>query len=165
MEIFLHGYNFRQCLQLCNTKYSEIECYRKATHINELRENSRRNFIQYKSERNGRILAMCLVCTDHRTNFAPSYIHFDHMSHPPILNVICPLSTPKGRLRAHGNVLVRKEGTITSVDDLWSGYLLSRSAGDLARGIQRDGSYFDSPSTGRRKLLFNVLTSLHSSQV
>ena len=111
--------------------------------------------------RAGRILAMYLMYIDHRTKCAASYIHSHPMSQPPILNIIFPLSIPKGRLRAHGTVLVRREGTITSVDDLWSGYLLSSSAGDLACGIQRDGSYFDSPNTGRRKLFcryFNFFT-------
>ena len=69
-------YNFGQCLNLWSAKYSESEFYRKATYINEeFRENSHRIFIQYQSERTGRILAMYLVCTDHRTKCTVSYIH------------------------------------------------------------------------------------------
>jgi len=83
-----------------------------------------------------------------------------------LLPTSTPTPWPKGRLRAHGTVLVCSEGTITSVEDLWSGYLLSRSAGDLACGIQRDGSYFESPNTGksdlhfRRSTFFSLITSL-----
>ena len=80
------------------------------------------------------------------------------MSQPPILHVIFPLSTPRRRLRAHGTVLVSREGTITSVEDLWSGYLLSRGAGNLTCGIQSDRSYFDSPNTGTRNLHFRYCT-------
>jgi hypothetical protein len=158
-KLFLQWYNFRQCLKLRSAKYSGIEYYRKATYINEeFRENSHRNFIQYNSERTGRILAMYLVYTDRRTKCVASYIHSHPMSPPPTLHVILPLSTPKGRLRAHGTVLVRREGTITSVDVLWYGYLMSRSAGDPACGIQRDGSYFDSSKQGRSSLHFRCST-------
>jgi len=44
------------------------------------------------------------------TKCAAHYVPSHQMSHPPTLNVIFPLSTPRGRLRAHGTVLVRKEG-------------------------------------------------------
>ena len=94
-----------------------------------------------------------LLFTDHRTKFTAFYINpFLLMSLLPLLNVIFPLSTPKGRLLAHDTVLVGRKGGITSADDLCSGHLLPHSRGDQACGIRREGPYLDSPDTGTRNI-------------
>jgi hypothetical protein len=111
------------------------------------------------------ILTMHLVFTDCRTKCTASYMNpLSPLSQHSIRKVIFSLSTPRGRLLAHGTVFVYKEQTITTVDDLWAGYSMSRSGGDQARVIQLDGPYFDSPNTGRRNLFLDVLPSLQSLQ-
>jgi hypothetical protein len=111
------------------------------------------------------ILAMHLVFTDCRTKCTASYINpLSPLPQLSIRKVIFSLSTPRGRLLAHGTVFVYKERTITTVDDLWSGYLLSHSGGDQACVIQLDGPCFESPNTGRRNVFLDVLPSLQSSQ-
>lgn len=110
------------------------------------------------SNTNQKGLVVFWLCTWCALTIGPSVLFPTSTPHlmpqPPILHVIFPLSTPRRRLRAHGTVLASREGTITSVDDLWSGYLSSRGAGDLACGIQRYGSYFEPPNSGTRNLYF-----------